>query len=105
LRGLEPKIANAAVARILAGEGAEPVIDWEGFFGEESKKLLEKPVSEIMVPATCFVAPDDPVTKAACLMIQHNQIFLPVIEEKRKLVGLIRMMEVFDELTNVILRS
>jgi Mg/Co/Ni transporter MgtE len=104
LRGLEPKFANAE-AHLLAGEEEELSIDWESLYGAESKNLLEKPVSEIMVPAMSFVEPDDPITKAAYLMIRHNLIFLPVLEDKRKLVGLIRMIEVFDELTNVILKS
>jgi len=97
LRGLEP--------RFMSEGESELSVDWEALYGEESKNLLEKPVSEIMVPATTFVNPDDPITKAAYLMIQQNVVFLPVLEDKRKLVGLVRMIDVFDELANVVLRQ
>lgn len=71
-------------------------------FVEESKKLAEKPVSEIMVPAKTFVSPEDTVLKAAVLMSHHNLTVLPVLENK-KLVGLVRMIEAFDELSNTVL--
>lgn len=56
-----------------------------------------------MVPAKLFVEQDDPVTKAAYLMLHNDLILLPVLENKKKLVGVVRMIEVFDELSNAIL--
>jgi predicted transcriptional regulator len=69
--------------------------------GLESKDKVESPVSEIMVPAKFFVEPADPISKAADLMLKNNLILLAVIEEdKKKFVGVVRMIEIFDELTS-----
>lgn len=72
---------------------------------EESKKTAERPVSEIMTPAKFSAEPKDPVAKAANLMIQNDLELLPVIDDKKHFVGLVRMIEVFDELSNVILKE
>lgn len=67
--------------------------------GEESQKMAERPVNEIMTPAKFSVEPNDPVSKAVSLMIQNNLILLPVLEDKKKFVGLVRIIEIFDEMT------
>jgi len=72
--------------------------------GEEAKKIAERPVSEIMSPAKFFVEPKDPISKAASLMVQNNLILLPVLEDKR-FVGLLRTIEIFDEMTSSILKE
>jgi predicted transcriptional regulator len=36
-------------------------------------------------------------------MLHNNLVLLPVLENKKKLVGVVRMIEVFDELSNAIL--
>lgn len=89
LTGLEP-----ALLKPETGEAS--------MFGEESKKRAEKQVSEVMIPAEHFVEPDDPITKAAYLMIHHDLTLLPVVKEK-KLEGIVRMAEIFNELSNAIL--
>ena len=66
--------------------------------GLESKGK-ESPVSEVMIPAKLFVEPDDPAAKAADLILNNDLILLPVIENKTKFVGVVRMIEIFDELT------
>jgi Mg/Co/Ni transporter MgtE len=58
-----------------------------------------------MVPAKHFVEPGDPLTKAAYLMLHHDLVLLPVLESKKKFVGLVRMIEVFDEISNAILKE
>ena len=69
--------------------------------GLGSKDKADSPVSDIMVPAKVFVAPEDPISKAADLMLNNNLTLLPVIEEdKKKFVGVVRMIEIFDELTS-----
>ena len=69
--------------------------------GLESKDKVDSPVSEIMVPAKFFVEPGDPISKAGDLMLKNDLILLAVIEEdKKKFVGVVRMIEVFDELTS-----
>ena len=68
--------------------------------GLESKEKAESPVSEVMMPAKFFVEPDDPTNKAADLMLNNDLILLPVIENKKKFVGVVRMIEIFNDLTS-----
>ena len=70
-----------------------------------SREILKSPVGMIMTPAKIFVQPGDLVTNAAALMIENNLDLLPVSSEKNKFVGLVRMMETFDELINVVLKK
>ncbi len=70
-----------------------------------SKKSLERPVSEIMAPAKFSVAPDDAVDKAAAIMSQNNVELLPVIDAKKKFVGLVRIIEVFNEMSSDTLKE
>ncbi|MGB9714940.1 MAG: HPP family protein [Thermodesulfovibrionales bacterium] len=105
IRGLEPRFMKTSEkAQAYISEEKELSIIWDTLFTKESKQLAEKPVSDIMVPAKFFVEPDDPITKAAYIMISHGLDLLPVLDNK-KFVGLIRMPEIFDELSNVILKE
>ena len=56
-----------------------------------------------MMPAKHFLKPEDPITKAAYLMLRNDLILLPVIENNKKLVGVVRVIEVFEELSSAIL--
>jgi CBS-domain-containing membrane protein len=38
-------------------------------------------------------------------MLHHDLILLPVLENKKKFVGLVRMIEVFDELSGALLEE
>jgi CBS domain-containing protein len=107
LRGLEPRFMRTPTekAQVVSEDETALSLIWDTLLAKESRELAKKPVSDIMVPAKFFVEPNDPLTKAAYLMIHHNLVLLPVLEEKKKFVGLVRMMEIFDELANVILRE
>ena len=50
-----------------------------------------------------FVKPDDALTKSAYLLFHHDISILPVIDEKRKLVGVIRTIEIFKEIAFAVL--
>jgi Mg/Co/Ni transporter MgtE len=107
LKGLEPRFLSPPRDAPFSGEEKETELSlvWDVLFSKESKELAEKQVSDIMTPARIFVEPDDPITKAAYLMLHHDLIILPVLENKRKLIGLIRMVEVFDEISNAVLKE
>lgn len=66
----------------------------------KSKKELDRPVSEIMTPVKFYIGPSDGVGKAAELMLQHDLEILPVIDDEKDFVGVVRMVEVFDNLLN-----
>jgi Mg/Co/Ni transporter MgtE len=51
------------------------------------------------------VEPDDPITKAAYLILHHDLILLPVLENKKKFIGVVRMTEIFDEISDAIVKE
>jgi Mg/Co/Ni transporter MgtE len=105
LRGLEPRFLKpSAKAQVPEEDESGLAIIWDTLFDEKSKEMAEKPVSEVMAPAKYFVEPGDPITKAAYLMIHHELVLLPVLENKKKFVGVVRMLEIFDEISNAILK-
>jgi len=103
LKGLEPRFMSAATkAQVPEEDESGLALIWGSLFTKGTKERAEKPVSEIMIPSKYFVEPNDPITKAAYLMLHHNLVLLPVLENKKKFVGLVRMVEVFDEISNAI---
>lgn len=106
LRGLEPRFLKPSekAQGPVEDESALSLI-WDTLFEKGSKEFAERPVSEIMTPAKYFVEPTDPLTKAAYLMLHHDLILLPVLENKKKFVGLVRMIEIFDSISDAILKE
>jgi len=100
LRGLGPELWRSApeASDLQADESDDSLA---GDFRSEAEQKVERPVSEVMVPVRYFVEPDDLVTRAALLMVRHDLLLLPILEGKKKFVGLIRMAEVFDNLSGV----
>jgi len=106
LKGLEPRFLKPSVKAQLAEEDESGLsLIWDTLFTQGTKELAEKPVSEIMTPAKQFVEPGDPVTKAAYLMLHNDLALLPVLEEKKKFVGIVRMIEVFDAVSDTIVKE
>jgi Mg/Co/Ni transporter MgtE len=106
LRGLEPQFLKpSAKAQVAEEDETALSLIWDTLFDKGSKEFTERPVSEIMTPAKYFVEPTDPLTKAAYLMLHHDLILLPVLENKKKFVGLVRMIEVFDSISDAILKE
>ncbi len=106
LMGLEPQFLKpTGKAQVPAEDETGLSLLWDTMFDESSRELAEKPVSEVMAPAKYFVEPADPVTKAAYLMLRHDLILLPVLENKKKFVGLVRMIEVFDAISDSVLKE
>ena len=106
LKGLEPRFLKPSTkAQVPEEDESALSLIWDKLFDRSSKELAEQPVSKVMVPAKYFVDLQDPVTKAAYLMIHHDLVLLPVLENKKKFVGLVRMIEVFDEISNALLKE
>jgi Mg/Co/Ni transporter MgtE len=106
LRGLEPQFLKpSAKAQVAEEDESALSLIWDTLFDKGAKEFAERPVSEIMTPAKYFVEPTDPLTKAAYLMLHHDLILLPVLENKKKFVGLVRIIEVFDEISSGILKE
>lgn len=107
LKGLEPRFLNPPKDAPFLAEEKETELSlvWDTLFTRDSRELAEKEMGDIMRPARIFVEPDDPLTKAAYLMLHHDHILLPVLENKKKFVGLVRMIEVFDEISSAVLKE
>lgn len=95
LRGLELRFKG------LTPES--PVPDPAALYGEACLEMLDRPVSEFMQPSELFIGPDDPVSLAAYYMVVRSRAYLPVLEDKRKLVGIVKMMNVFNTVTDRLL--
>ncbi len=103
LRGLEPKFMSTATrAQGITAKTESLTIVWDSLFTEKSIELAERPVSDVMLPIVGRVNSHDPITKAAYLMVRQDLMLLPVIDNQ-KIVGIIRMKEVFDEIARVVL--
>lgn len=75
----------------------------ESMFGEDAKKQAETQVNKIMSSSKISVSPDDSPAKAAYLIAHHNLSFIPVLENKQKLVGMLSMSAVFNWVSAVVL--
>jgi hypothetical protein len=74
-------------------------------FAERAGKRIEEQASSIMTPAKVYCAPEDSIFHAADLIIRNDLILLPVLEKKRKLVGLVRAGELFEEVSKLIVQQ
>ena len=107
LQGLEPKLTPAETknADLAPIDDASLLAFETSMFSEGAKRLMDKPVSDVMTPIRIFLSPDDSVVKAALLMLRHNLMVLPVLENKKKFVGVIRIPEVFEAIFAKVLQA
>jgi CBS domain-containing protein len=70
-----------------------------------SKEFKERPVSEIMAPTKIFVGPDETLAKDACIMLQNDLALLPVMEDRKRLVGLVSIADLFDGIASEALKE
>ncbi len=99
IRGLEPKFAKDS--GIIKADPNLAVLMGD-MFGPGMKEESQKAVSEVMSPIKVTVNGDDPITKALFLMISENVGMMPVLTDK-KVVGMVRMSDLFQEISAVVL--
>jgi CBS-domain-containing membrane protein len=80
MKGLEPLWAAAAPA---PAAGAKPA--------------SEAPVATVMRSTEAFVEPEASVADAARLIVERGLELVPVLEDRKKLIGVVRWQEVFRE--------
>ena len=99
---------------ILAGIGsaAMPSGAAEGALSEISESasaalaaLSEQQVSSLLIPVSIFADPDDSLDRAAEFMLRNSMQILPVLENQKKLVGIVRDTEVFEHLSTRFFRA
>jgi len=94
LKGLEPKFAQHY-------EDGVPVF-WDELLQTGSEKRLSQPVKEVMSEIKVTIDINDSILKASHIMLQEDSDMLPVMAGD-KLVGVLRMDELFHELTRTVL--
>lgn len=101
LKGLEPMfLTPSETVQGYSDDASALAVLWDTLFNREAKERIERPISEVMNPVRVVVDVDDPIVKAAYLMINNDLLILPVVEEGKRVVGMVRMIEVFEELTS-----
>lgn len=99
VRGLEPKFAEDK--GLIKADPSLAVLLGD-MFGPGMKEASQRPVSEVMSPIKVTVNGDDPITKALFLMIKENVGMMPVLQDN-KVVGMVRMNELFKEISDIVL--
>jgi predicted transcriptional regulator len=105
LMGLEPRYDCS----LWAGTGFTcevfknyPVFYREGMFAGQAQAQVGRQVKEILAPIKVAVDEDATLAEAVNLMATHNLGRLAVLR-KEKIVGMIRIDEIFDEMQKVVL--
>lgn len=96
LAGIEPKFVESSPRRAP--------IQWEDLMTSAGPQQLKKPIKELMSPVNTIVDVEDHVLKVAHLMLQGSMGLLPV-KESEKVIGVVRMDDIFHEITGFILKA
>ena len=70
----------------------------------ENDKQFKMPIKDFMSPFDITVDAGDDILKVAYLLLQHNIDIIPV-KESKKVLGVVRMHDIFHEITGLILQS
>lgn len=77
---------------------------WAETCHSQCPMAADKPVRDFMSQVPAKVGVNDPITKAAYLMVIHDTSMLPVADGN-KLVGVVRQIDVFNEAAKVVLHD
>lgn len=72
---------------------------WQDGFTLKVQGELSKPVSEYMTLMEDQVSLDDPIAKCIYLMLLHDLLVLPVVEDDR-VIGVIRLVNLFEHIAD-----
>ena len=95
LRGLMPKFAEHY-------EQGVPVF-WDDLLASGSQKRLSLPIQDFMSRVKATGETEDSILKAAHIILEENTYLLPIMESG-KLIGVVRMGDIFQEITNAVLK-
>ncbi|MBI5523954.1 MAG: CBS domain-containing protein [Desulfarculus sp.] len=96
LRGIEPQFARDLV------EGATPL--WDDLFSASAQQQAKKAIKDFMSPVGTVVQADDGLLKASHVMVMEGVDLVPVMEDNRVL-GVVRLDDVFHEISKTILSN
>ena len=89
MKGLEPLWSGTAAPGAAETAGGKPA--------------SEAPVATVMRSAEAFVEPAACIDAAARLIVEHGLELVPVLEDRKKLIGVVRWQEVFQECSRIAL--
>jgi CBS-domain-containing membrane protein len=95
LRGLQPKFGPRQ------RKGA--TVLWEDLLASASRKRLTLPVQEFVSRPGAMARADDSILEAAQALLREKTDLLPVMEGG-KLIGVVLMEDLFQEITNAVLK-
>jgi len=107
IQAVEPRFLKASKPDAYQGLSPEyPALSliWQELFSEECKEEAKKAVKEVMAPVQATVTLEDPIAKAAYLLIMTNSHILPILD-KDKVIGVVRLVDVFKEITDVVFQG
>jgi len=99
IKGLEPRFLHETA--LVKGDPNLAVLMGD-LFGPGLKEASQKPVSEVMSPIKVTIPGSDPIAKAIFVMIKENVGLMPVMEGG-KVMGMIRLSDLFKEISDVVL--
>jgi CBS domain-containing protein len=99
IRGLEPRFMQES--GLIKGDPNLALLMGD-LFGPGMREASQKPVSEVMSPIKITVQGSDPIAKAIFLMIKEGVGMMPVIQDS-KVAGMIRLSDLFKEISNLVL--
>jgi CBS domain-containing protein len=99
IKGLEPRFLHETA--LVKADPSLTVLLGE-LFGPGLKEASQKPVSEVMSPIKVTVQGTDPIAKAIFLMIKEDVGMMPVLMDN-KVAGMIRLSELFKEISDLVL--
>ncbi len=99
IRGLEPRFMHETA---LVKADPNLTVLMGDLFGPGMREASQKPVSEVMSPIKVTVQGNDVLAKAISMMIQENVGLMPVIQDG-KVAGMIRLSDLFIEITKLVL--
>jgi CBS domain-containing protein len=108
LRGLFPDYLRAGEKSHFEGAQADvPALTliWQETCMTQCKEAARHPIKGFMAPVPARVKLDDPITMAAYLMVGHDTSMLPVTDSAGRVVGAVRMIDVFNEASKAVLHD
>jgi CBS domain-containing protein len=97
--GLEPKFLQETS---LVKMDPSLTVLMGDFFGPKMTAQSQRPVSEVMSPIKITVKASDPITKPLYLMIKEKVGLIPAMQGG-KVVGMLRLNDLFGEISKILL--
>lgn len=99
IKGLEPRFLHET--NLIKSDPSLTLLTRD-FFGPGLREASRKPVSEVMSPIKVTVDGEAPIAKALFLMIKEQVGMMPVMMDK-KVAGMIRLSDLFKEISDIVL--